>query len=101
MVFIYTTCENQVEAELLGKMIIEKKLGACVDFWPVNSIFNWEGETKEISQTMIMITTLESKIEDVNELISQHHSYAIPLIAGVDIRRMNRAYKAWMGEQIE
>ena len=100
MVFVYTTCENQQEAELLGRMIIKLKLGACVDFWPVHSIFNWEGEVKEITQTMLMITTLESKIEDVNELISEHHSYSVPLIAGVDMRRMNRAYKAWMGEQV-
>jgi uncharacterized protein involved in tolerance to divalent cations len=47
-----------------------------------------------------MITTLENKIEEVNDLISKHHSYSTPLIAGVDIRRMNRAYKEWMTEKI-
>lgn len=100
MVFIYTTCANSSEAKLLGKLIIDKKMGACVDYWAINSMYNWEGDFKEVEQTMIMITTLENKIEEVNDLISKHHSYATPLIAGVDIRRMNRAYKEWMTEKI-
>lgn len=100
MVFIYTTCANSDEAKLLGKLIIESKMGACVDYWPINSMYNWENDLKEVSQTMLVITTLESKLEDVNELISNHHSYSTPLIAGVDIRRMNRAYKEWMTEKI-
>ena len=100
MIFIYTTCANPEEAKLLGKMIIDKKIGACVDYWPINSMYNWEGDLKEVSQTMLMITTLESKIEDVNDLISKHHSYSIPLIAGLDIRRVNRAYKEWISEKI-
>ena|SRR6266568_6818429 len=100
MVFIYTTCANTDEAKLLGKLIIDKKMGACVDYWPINSMYNWEGELKELSQTMLMITTLESKLEEVNDLISKHHSYSTPLIAGIDIRRINRAYKEWMTEKI-
>ncbi len=101
MVFIYTTCENEQEAERLAKLILDNRLGACVDYWAVNSMYHWEGELKKLSQIMILITTLESKLEDVNEIISKNHTYSVPLIAGVDIRRMNRAYKTWMGGQIE
>jgi periplasmic divalent cation tolerance protein len=100
MVFIYTTCANPSEAKLLGKLIINQKMGACVDYWPIDSMYNWESKLKEVSQVMLMITTLENKIEEVNDLISKHHSYSTPLIAGVDIRRMNRAYKEWMTEKI-
>lgn len=100
MVFIYTTCANDEEARLLGKMIIDRKMGACVDYWPIDSMYNWKGELKQVKQTMLMITTLESKLEEVNELISQHHSYSTPLIAGIDIRRVNRAYKEWMRGKI-
>ena len=100
MVFIYTTCASPDEAKLLGKLIIDNKMGSCVDFWPINSMYSWEGKLKELSQTMLMITTLESKLEEVNDLISKHHSYSTPLIAGVDIRRLNRAYKEWMTGKI-
>ena len=100
MVFIYTTCADSNEAKTLGKLIIENKMGACVDFWPVNSMYNWENSLKEVSQVIMMITTFESKLEEVNDFISKHHSYSVPLIAGIDIRRINRAYKEWMMQEI-
>jgi periplasmic divalent cation tolerance protein len=100
MVFIHTTCANKEEAETLGKLIVDKKMGACVHYWPIKSIYNWKGEFKEVEEVMMTITTFEPKLEEVNDLISKHHSYSTPLIAGVDVRRINRAYKEWMMEQV-
>lgn len=96
MVFIHTTCATSKEAETLGKLIINKKMGACVHSWPISSMYNWEGEFKQVQEIMLVIVTLESKLESVNDLISQHHSYSTPMIAGLDVRRINRAYKEWM-----
>lgn len=101
MVFIYTTCATEEEAKYLGKLIIDNKLGACVDFWPVSSMYNWENKFVEKFQIMMMISTFESKIETINDLISKHHSYSIPLIGGVDVRRINRAYREWMMNEVE
>ena len=100
MIFIYTTCANSDEANSLGKLIIEKKMGACVDYWPVNSMYIDGGGLKELPQTMMMVTTFEPKLEDVNDFISKHHSYSVPLVAGVDVRRINRAYKEWLTENM-
>ena len=89
------------EAEKLGAIIIQKKVGACVDFWPIKSCYNWEESFTCISQAMLLITTLESKLDAVNTIISENHTYSIPLIAGVDIRRINHQYKEWMMKEIE
>ncbi len=100
MVFIHTTCATSEEAERLGKMILDKKLGACVEYWPVTSIYRWKGELKNTQEVMMTITTFEPRLEDVNNLISQEHSYSTPMIAGIDVRRINRAYKEWMMEEV-
>ncbi len=100
MVFIHTTCATSEEAEILGKLIIDKKMGAYVYYWPIKSMYNWKGVYKKMDEVMIVITTFESKLEDVNDLISQHHSYSTPMIAGVDVRRINRAYKEWISKNI-
>ena len=89
------------EAKGLGELIIEKKIAACVDFWPISSCYNWKGSMMCASQAMLLVTTFEAKLEDVNQIISEHHSYSIPLIAGVDVRRINHPYKEWMTEVIE
>lgn len=100
MLFIHTTCATSDEAEALGELIIDSKMGACVDYWPVESLYHWDGKLKKISQVMIIITTFESKLDDVTELISKHHSYSTPLIAGMDVRRINRVYKEWMMKEV-
>jgi len=88
------------EAKGLGYLIIDNKIAACVNFWPISSCFNWEGSMKCLEQVMLQIITFESKIEEVTKIISENHSYNIPLIAGVDIRRINHSYKEWMMEEI-
>jgi len=89
------------EAQSLGTLIINKKIAACVDFWPISSCFNWKGSFQCVSQAMLLITTFEAKLKEVNEIISDNHTYSIPLIAGVDVRRINHSYKEWMTESIE
>ena len=101
MVFIYTTCKNIDEAEELGSLIVNKKIAACVDFWPVTSCYSWKGSFQCVAQAMLLITTFEAKLEEVTEIISENHSYSVPLIAGVDVRRINHPYKEWMMEVIE
>ena len=89
------------EAEKLGGLIISKKIAACVDLWPITSCYNWEGAYQCVEQVMLLVTTFEAKLEEVNEIISENHTYSVPLIAGVDVRRINRPYKEWMTEVIE
>lgn len=96
MLIIYTTCANTDEAKRLGKEIVEKKLAACVNFWPIGSMYTWKGEFKAVSEVMMSIKTFESKRQDVEDFIAKDHKYSAPLIAGVDIRRINRSYKEWM-----
>ena len=89
------------EAEKLGALIIESKTAACVDFWPIKSCYNWEGKYRSVTQAMVLVTTLESKLDPVTKLINDNHTYSVPLIAGVDIRRMSHDYKEWMVTEIQ
>ncbi len=101
MIFIHITCKDIEEAQKIGNLIIEREIGACVDFWPISSCYNFEGKLICKTRAKLLITTFESKIDAITKLISEHHSYIVPLIAGVDIRRMNRPYKEWMMKVIK
>lgn len=100
MFYIYSTCKNIEEAKKLSERILNEKLGACVNYWPVNSFYKAEEGIKEVSEVMMMIITPESNTEKINRLISLEHSYAVPVVAGVNIRRINRAFKRWVQERL-
>ncbi len=101
MIFIYTTCQKVEEAENLSKLIINKKLAANVDFWPIRSCRTRKNDVTIIEKFMIVISTFEKKLEDLTFIISESHKYSVPMIAGVDVRRINFDYKEWMSSQIE
>lgn len=96
MVFIYSTCRDAEEARKLSKVFVEKKIAACVNMWPIESCYTWEGAMKCENEYALLIKTNESKIQDIEDIIHQNHSYSTPIVAAVDVKRINRPYREWM-----
>lgn len=101
MVLIYTTAQNKEEAKKLGNLVIEKKLAVCVNMWPIESCYMWEGALKCESEHGLLIKTMESKMQEIEDLILANHAYSTPFVGAIDIRRLNRGYKEWMSSVIQ
>ncbi len=43
---VYATVPDEKSAETLAKDIVVSELGACCNFWPVRTIYSWEGKLK-------------------------------------------------------
>jgi periplasmic divalent cation tolerance protein len=100
MVFVYTTCRDTQEAKKLGRLLVEKRLAACVNIAPIESIYEWRGKLTEDTEAALLIKTNEPKVAEIEEFILKNHSYSVPLAAVVDVRRVNREYKEWMSTLI-
>ena len=101
MVFVYTTCRDAAEAKKLGRSMVEKRLAACVNITPIESIYEWEGKVVDDQEAVLLIKTTEPKVEALEELIEKNHSYATPLVGMVEVRRVNRRYKEWMTQVLD
>ncbi len=101
MVLVYTTCKNTEEAVKLGKFILDRKLASCVNLWPIQSMYYEKDVLQNHLETAMFIKTLESHLAEIEELIEQNHSYAIPFIGAIEVRRFNRKYREWMGTAIK
>lgn len=100
MVFVYTTCRDVNQAKELGKRIINAQMASCVNVWPIDSIYTWEGALKEDQEAVLLIKTNEPKVADLEAFIAKHHAYSTPLVATVNVHRLNREYKEWMSTVI-
>ena len=96
MVFVYTTCRDIDEAKKISRLLVEQRLASCCNFWQINSVYSWEGAIKDDQETALLVKTLEIKLPDIENLILSNHSYSVPIIAAIDVKRINRAYKEWM-----
>jgi len=96
MVIIYSTFKNTEEAVKIGKLILDKKLASCVNIWPMQSMYYWDGKLESHVEGAMFIKTLEHHISEIEELIKAHHSYSTPYVGAIEIRRFNRDYREWM-----
>lgn len=100
MVLIYTTCRDIAQAKELGKKIMRAKAAACVNIWPIESMYWWQGELKEDNEAVLLIKTQEPKMAEIEEFLRKNHTYSVPFVGGVHIDRINIEYRDWANEQI-
>ena len=101
LVFVYTTCTDRNEARSIALECIRERLAVCSDFWPVNSIYPWQGVMQDVDQYMLVLTTQKALSEKLMKFIEGVHSYAVPVIAECDIQIATQAYKFWIEETLE
>ncbi len=81
LAFVYVTCSSLDEARNIGIKLVEERLAACVNVFPVNSIYLWEGKVKGALEFALIVKTTESKFEELKKRIKELHSYQNPCIA--------------------
>ena len=98
MILIYTTCRDTGEAVKIGQLIIEQKMAIAVNLWPIQSLrVGDDGKPVSEREAVLIVKTNEQKVQDVENLILQNHTYATPFIGVINLHRVNREYKEWMG----
>ena len=96
MVFLYITCKDTDEAKTIGRELVAKKAAACVNIAPIHSMYPEDGTIRETSEASLLVKTIESKVQHVEEIVRAMHSYTIPCIASFSLYRLNREYKDWL-----
>lgn len=75
MIFVYSTFPIQKEAKKIGGGLIGKKLAACVNIFPIESIYSWEGKIAREREFVAIIKTKKQNFERMENFILKHHSY--------------------------
>ena len=80
ILLLVTTESNKELAKEIAKLLLKKKLAACVSIKDICSIYEWEDEIEEVMEVEI---TIKSKPELKNALIfflQKMTSYNVPQI---------------------
>ena len=98
-IFIYVTTKDEAEAKNISLALVGKNLVACTNFFPIRSVYKWEGEIKDSSEFVLILKTKEDYYNKVKEAITKLHSYDIPCITKIKVSS-NEKYAKWLGEQL-
>ncbi len=98
---VYITCGGNEEAERISDALVKEKLAACVNFFPINSVFEWEGEIKQEKEFAMLCKTTQDKIPQLKKRVKEIHSYEIPAILIIEIKEGNEEFLRWVDKCLE
>jgi periplasmic divalent cation tolerance protein len=99
MILLYCTCKDLEEAKRISKILIDKKLAACTNMFPVSSMYVWKGKLADDQEVVMIAKTLEEKKELAIQQIKKLHSYATPCILALKAEP-NKEYFDWMNGEL-
>jgi len=98
---VMITAGNDDEASMLGRTLVQEKLIACANLYPVNSIYRWKDEIYEEVEVMLLCKTTETNLEKIIARVKELHSYEVPEIIALPILDGSEDYLEWVGENTE
>jgi len=98
---VYITAGNMEEARKIGKKLVEERLVACVNLFPVSSIFRWQGGIDEENEVAIIAKTKTGKVKNIEKRVKELHSYDVPCVVSFNMDEGSKDYLDWIGESVE
>jgi periplasmic divalent cation tolerance protein len=96
MIFIYTTFPTKKEAKAIAEELVTKKLAACVNIFPIHSVYQWEGKVQKSAEYGAIIKTKRQQFNAIKQCIVSCHSYKTPCIVEVSLGRAFKPYLEWV-----
>ncbi|SNQ61771.1 Divalent-cation tolerance protein CutA [Candidatus Methanoperedens nitroreducens] len=97
---IYITAGNSEEARRIGKKLIEERLAACVNIFPITSIYRWKDDIEESDEFGMIVKTKTEKVKEIEKRVKQLHSYEVPCVLSFDVGEGSAEYLKWIGESV-
>ena len=98
LIIIQTTCSNKEEANKIAKELITNKLAACVQMSEIESCYIWEEAFCKDKEVLLNIKTKKEKFKKIQSKIKELHSYDLPEIISINIDKVSKDYKKFIGE---
>lgn len=98
---VVTTCRDDKEARKISDSLIEKRIAACVKTGNTNSSYVWEDKIVKVKEVVLSATTDRKKVQKVIDEIKSLHSYEVPEIIELPVKRANKKYERWVSSVVK
>ena len=91
-----TTVATEAKAREIAKAALEARLAACVQLFPIQSLYVWKDELREDAEIALHLKIRSEDFPALQALIHRLHDYETPEILRIDIAEGDPAYMDWM-----
>lgn len=94
-IIVYSTYATETDANRISAAMIEQKLAACANIFPIHSCYAWLGNMVTDKEWGSILKTSTARWHELKAALEQSHPYDIPCIMKIEVSA-NDAYEAWI-----
>jgi periplasmic divalent cation tolerance protein len=100
-VVVFITASSETEARRISDVLLTQRKAACVNIIPVvDSSFWWQGKLESTLESLLIVKTQASVVNEVVALVKENHSYTVPEIIALPILAGNPDYLEWLEKEV-
>lgn len=97
LLLVFCTCPDDATAASISETLVRERLAACVNRLPaLTSVYLWQGEVEQESETLLLIKTTNARFETLCERLTRLHPYELPEIIAVAVTKGLPGYLQWV-----
>ena len=101
VVSVYCVFANAVEAERIGRAVVEEGLAACINvLGPCRSIYRWQGGVETADEVPAILKATTATSDALMARVASLHSYDVPCIAVWPIEKLLLSYSEWVEQSV-
>ena len=95
---IIATAGDKEAAVKIARLLVERRLAACVQMLPVESVYRWQEKICQENETALIIKSRTALFDEIKTAIKENHSYEVPEIIQTPITNGLPDYLNWIGD---
>lgn len=96
---VYVTCPDEETARRIARSLLERRLVACANLLPIQSLYRWEGAIQEEREVAMFLKTRREKVDEVVKAVAEIHPSKVPCAVAFELGAGHPAYYAWVDEE--
>ena len=101
-IVLFITASGSEEARKIAEALLNQRKVACVNIVPkVSSLFWWQDKLDSAEESLLIIKTKASQLDEIVRLVKELHSYDVPEIIALPIVGGNQDYLDWIGKEVK
>ncbi len=97
---VLVTAASLEQAVEIAQSLLTNQLAACVNLFPVQSLYTWEGTLETADEWQLVIKTDLAKFPNLETQVRELHSYEVPEIIALPIVAGSAPYLDWISAQV-
>lgn len=99
MISVYITCKDSGKARKIAKHLLSKRLIACANMFPVESMFRWKGKLVDKKETAMLCKAVKKDFRAIEAEVKRLHSYKVPCIIAFGWMSSSKEFSDGVGKK--